>query len=100
MTFYRMSSSQVAQEFKTDLQQGLSNSEAQARFKHYGPNALPEQPAPSLFQVFLEQFKNPLIYLLVIAAIIIIFMGNYTDAIVTLVVIIFNAIVGTFYERK
>lgn len=100
MTFYRMSLPEIAREFKVNLQQGLSHTEAQARFKQYGPNALPEQPVPSLFQVFFEQFKNPLIYLLVIAAIIIIFMGNYTDALVTLVVVIFNAIVGTFYERK
>ncbi len=42
---------------------GLSDAEAEARLREYGPNTLPEQPPPALWQIILRQFYSPLIYI-------------------------------------
>jgi Ca2+-transporting ATPase len=77
---------------------GLSVEEAQVRFASYGPNALPRGTPPSLLAIFLRQFKNPLVYLLLAAAIISLLVGEAVDAIFILVVLLFNAAIGTLQE--
>ena len=52
---------------------GLSEEEAQTRLRRFGPNKLPEHAAPGLGQIVLRQFYNPLIYILVIAALVSVF---------------------------
>ncbi|USN55149.1 MAG: hypothetical protein H6765_00605 [Candidatus Peribacteria bacterium] len=49
---------------------GLTTAEAQELLSQYGPNVLPEQKAPSELQVFFEQLKSPLVYILLISAVI------------------------------
>ena len=49
------------------LKAGLSNSEAEARLRKYGPNALPEAAPVSVWRRLLEQFRSPLIYILLFA---------------------------------
>ncbi|OHE77400.1 MAG: hypothetical protein A3F67_02725 [Verrucomicrobia bacterium RIFCSPHIGHO2_12_FULL_41_10] len=80
--------------------QGLSNKEALERLKKYGPNKLPEGKVDSLPIIFLRQFQSPLIYILLVASIIIFFMGEIVDASIILFVLLFNAIVGSFQEGK
>jgi len=91
---------EVAKELKTDINSGLSTVEAQARLKKYGPNKLPQAPQTSIIIVFLQQFKNPLIYILLLAASIIFIMGNHLDAWIISGVLIFNAIIGTIQEGR
>ncbi|MDW7995387.1 MAG: HAD-IC family P-type ATPase [Gemmatales bacterium] len=80
--------------------EGLSQEEAAQRLRHYGPNELPRKPPPPLWQIFLRQFKSPLIYLLGIAAGISILTGHPTDAAFIGVVLLINAIIGTTQEWK
>ncbi|MBT8145228.1 MAG: hypothetical protein KJN90_00155, partial [Gammaproteobacteria bacterium] len=61
--------------------EGLAQSEAEARLQQYGPNVIPESPPTNLLAVYLDQFKNAFIYLLLIAAGISIFLGEFSDAI-------------------
>lgn len=82
------------------MNRGLTSQEAERLLKEYGPNLLPEGKGRSLMRVFFEQFKNPLIYLLVTAAIITFFFGKASDPIVVLGVAVINAIVGTFQEGR
>src|SRR3989344_406197 len=79
---------------------GLSQSEAEIRFKKYGANKLPEGKTDSLFVIFLGQFQSPLIYILFAASVVIFLMGEFVDASVILFVLLFNAVVGTFQEGK
>jgi calcium-translocating P-type ATPase len=82
------------------MERGLTSQEAEKRLKEHGPNLLPEAKGRGLVQVFFEQFKNPLIYLLVAAAMITFFFGKASDPIVVLGVALINAIVGTFQEGR
>ncbi len=100
MKVYTLKREELIKLFNTDDVTGLSIDQVKQRLKTYGLNKLPEAPLPSLFKIFFNQFKDPLIYFLLIAAFLIILLGNYTDAIVTLIVVFCNALIGTFYERN
>lgn len=83
------------------VQNGLSEKQARELLQHYGPNALPEQPQPSLFWVFLTQFASPLIYILFLAALLIFLFGdNHFDAFLICGILLFNAVIGTIQEGR
>jgi len=80
--------------------QGLSEKDAAFRLQEYGPNKLPDAKPDSIFVVFLRQFQSSLIYILLAAAVIVFLMGERTDALIILAVLLFNAIVGAVQEGK
>ena len=79
---------------------GLSQAEAEARLDEYGLNQLVEEEKPPVWQTVLHQFKDPLIYILLIAAIITILLQDYIDAGVIIAVVVLNAIIGFIQEYK
>lgn len=79
---------------------GLSAAEAAARLARYGPNALPEAAQPGMLAVFVGQFKSPLIYLLLVAAVIAVAFNHVSDAAVILVVVLLNAAIGALQEGR
>lgn len=91
----------LEQAYATNTVAGLTEQEAQRRLSVYGPNALPESKRETWLIVFLRQFQNPLIYILVAAAILIFFVDeSKVDAFIIFVVLFFNAIVGTVQEGR
>jgi P-type Ca2+ transporter type 2C len=100
MKHYQLPLDQIAQTYQTNLTQGLFQKEARERLHRLGTNTLPEPPRDSLIFIFFRQFRNPLIYILIIAATIIFFLGNHADAFFISAIIIFNAIVGTIQEGR
>ncbi|MDM8212277.1 cation-translocating P-type ATPase [Enterococcus hirae] len=100
--FYNQTEDEVLKEFNTS-EDGLSASEAQKRLSEYGPNALEEGKKKSTLQKFFEQFKDFMIIVLIAAAIIsVIATGgeDFVDAIIILVVVFINAIMGVIQENK
>lgn len=81
-------------------EQGLSRTEAQERLKRFGPNRLPHQPPPTWWEILLRQFQSPLIYILVAAAIVAIFAGDYKDAGFIGLVLAINAVIGGYQEWR
>ena len=79
---------------------GLSEQEAVSRLSRYGLNALADEQHISVFKVALHQFTSPLIYLLLIAALITFLLGEYIDTGVILAVVVINAIIGFTQELK
>lgn len=77
---------------------GLTAAEASARLARYGPNALPETRPLSLVSVFLRQFLSPLIYVLLIAAVVSLVLSDVKDALFIGVVLLTNGIIGTAQE--
>ncbi|UCH42026.1 MAG: HAD-IC family P-type ATPase [Gammaproteobacteria bacterium] len=77
---------------------GLTQAEAAVRLQRYGPNALPKKTPPGVIQVFINQFKSPLIYVLVAAALVSLMIEEYSDAIFISAVLFLNAIIGTIQE--
>ncbi len=77
---------------------GLDSAEASKRLKKYGLNKLPEEKKVSILKIFLTQFKSPLIYVLLLAAVVSIVIGHMTDAVFIFAVLMINALIGTFQE--
>ncbi len=78
----------------------LTKEQASENLKKYGPNELEEGEKKSTFQIFLEQFKDFLVIILIISAIVSGFLGDVQSAIVIFVVITMNAILGTAQTLK
>ncbi len=81
-------------------QEGISDKEAQERVKEFGQNVLEERGKTSVLKLIIKQFKDFLILILFIAAIISFFTGHMIDVYVIIGVILFNAIVGFLQEYK
>lgn len=81
-------------------QSGLSNEEAKRRLHENGKNLIPQKKPPTLIQIFFHQFLNPLIYILIIAAAILLFVQDYSDAFFIFLVLMLNSIIGTVQEFK
>ena len=80
--------------------EGLSQEEAKVRLSSNGPNALIDKKGKTMLQMFLAQLKDPLIYILFVAAAISIVLGKVTDAIIILLVVLINAVIGMVQESK
>lgn len=96
---YSKSKEDVLKELSTTIE-GISTAEAKARIERYGKNEIQEGKRKSTFQVFLEQFKDFLVIILIVAAVVSMFLGDLEGAIVILVVITLNAILGTVQHVK
>ncbi len=77
---------------------GLSRAEAEARLAEIGPNRLPRPRPPGVTRLFLRQFANPLIYVLLAAAVLSLAIGHHSDALFIGAVLAINALIGTFQE--
>jgi magnesium-transporting ATPase (P-type) len=77
---------------------GLSREEAAARLERFGPNTLPQTKPPRILVVFLRQFLDPLIYVLLFAVLISLVLGDLADAGFILGVLLLNATIGTVQE--
>ncbi len=81
-------------------EQGLGEGEAAARLAEYGPNKLPQNPPALLWTIVLRQFRSPLIYILALAAIVSVAIGDTKDAAFIAGVLVLNAIIGASQEWK
>ncbi|WP_236161400.1 HAD-IC family P-type ATPase, partial [Lactobacillus delbrueckii] len=97
--FYLQSKDEVLKEFKASPN-GLSSGEAKERLAKYGENALVEGKKKTVFQVFLDQFKDLMVIILIIAALISAFTGDAESTIVIIAVLILNAVLGTVQHVK
>ena len=91
---------EAAQRLDTDPRRGLSAKTAAARLEQYGPNALAEGKKKTVLQVFLEQFKDLMVIILIIAALISMATGEVESTIVIFSVLLLNAILGTVQHFK
>ena len=96
---YQQDSSDVLRTLGTS-EQGLSLSEVQIRLAEHGPNQLAEEPPVSRWKLLLHQFVNPLVYILLIAAAVTAFLGEYKDTVVILVAVAIRTVIGYTQELK
>lgn len=98
--WYKKSKNEILQELDVDEKNGLSSTEALRRLEKYGKNKLETKKKKTLFKQFLSQLKDVMIYILIIAAIISAFLGEISDSLIILLVIIINAVIGVIQESK
>jgi len=79
---------------------GLSSQEAKLRLARYGANLIPEKRPPSNFSIFFSQFKNPLVYVLILAGITTLLLKHFSDTVIILAAVLVNTVLGFFQEAK
>jgi Ca2+-transporting ATPase len=97
--WYQSSAADIIENLKTNPESGLSAVAATERLKT-GYNELPEQEHETLLQKFINQFKDFLVLILISASLISVAIGEVTDSIVILAIVILNAVLGVFQEFK
>ena len=103
--WYNLSVEETTKKLETDLKNGLSDAEVTARREKYGTNELKAKRKQTLIEKFLAQFKDFMIIILIIAAIVSGIVGvqegeGFTDSIIILIVVVVNAIIGVAQESK
>ena len=97
--YYKKDAREVMTELSTDLN-GLSESQVSINRKKYGSNKIEEKKKKSVFEIFIDQFKDLLVIILIIAAIISMITGSYESTAVIISVLILNAVLGTVQYIK
>ena len=98
--FYGKSVDEAGSALGVDPARGLSRDEAQRRLARHGPNQLTEKKGKNLFMMVVDQLNEPLIYILLGAALVSVLLGEVSDAIIIGAVVVINAVVGVVQESK
>lgn len=98
--WHKLSVNAVMQALSSDAKQGLSTAEATNRLAKYGYNEFAAPKRETLWQKFIDQFKDFLILILIAASAISIAIGEITDSLVIIAIVILNAVLGVFQESK
>lgn len=100
MQWHQYTITQTESELNTNSEVGLFVSEAKSRLFKYGLNTLPELPEESWLLIFFRQFQSPLVYVLFVCAAIVFLLEEKNDSFIILVVLFFNAFIGTVQEGR
>jgi calcium-translocating P-type ATPase len=96
---YALAIHQVEQRLQTGPR-GLAADEAERRLRRQGPNRLHEAPPTHPLVIVAHQFRSPLIYILLVAAVITVAIEHYVDAVVITAVLLLNAVIGFAQEHQ
>jgi magnesium-transporting ATPase (P-type) len=98
--WHAMPVDEIVDKIRTDPDKGLDSEEVKKRLEKYGKNEIPKGKKRSTFDRLLAQFKNTLIYILLIAAVITALIEHWIDMWVILAVVIINAVIGFIQEGR
>ncbi|MBE2220073.1 MAG: cation-translocating P-type ATPase [Anaerolineae bacterium] len=98
--WYKLESEEVVQQLGTSPSDGLSTEEAKKRLEQYGINELVEKGAKSPWLILLDQFKDAMVIILFIAALVSLFLGEEVDVIIILAIVVLNAVIGFTQEYR
>ena len=98
--FYQISANEAVKSLNTDKKQGLSEREAQKRLKEYGPNKLGEGKRRPIIFRFFDQFKDLMIIVLIVAAFLAYYLGDFRGGTILLVIVFVNSVIGFYQEFK
>lgn len=100
MNIYQQNLEEITTLFQTSAETGLSDAECAERLKRDGQNVILKTNQRSLWKVLFEQFTNPLVILLLVAAGLSFYLGSYRDAIVLFIIVFVNAFIGFYQDWK
>ena len=100
INWHELSPQEVIKILESDEEKGLNEEEARQRLEKYGRNALPPAKKKTILTMFLEQFKDFLVLILVGAALVSSLLGETTDSLVIIAILILNAILGVVQESR
>lgn len=97
--FYKKETEEVLQELHTS-ENGLNNNEVQKRKEKYGKNELPKKKRETVWHIFFNEFKDPIVILLMVAILASFIVGEVMDAVAILFIVLLDACMGTYQENK
>ncbi len=98
--FYRLDADAAVTQLNSDAKNGLAPDDIRQRRGEYGANKLPSSEQVNLIALVIGQFKNVLVIVLILAAVISLFLGDVKDVIVILAIVVANAGLGTYQEYQ
>ncbi len=98
--WYKLTVEQALQALGTSADNGLTTAEADKRLAEFGPNELQEKGGRSRLEILWEQFTNILTVLLILAALVSMFLGDWIEAVAILVIVVLNGILGYTQEYQ
>ena len=99
MEYYNKTKEEVIKELKSQTT-GLTKEEAKKRLEQNGKNMLPQKKKESILSIFVSEFKDPMILLLVFAIIASLIAGESIDALAIVLIVLVDVIMGTYQENK
>jgi len=99
MNWYQREIDQVFEELNIS-EHGLTDAEVRERLAKFGPNKLAEEERVGVLKILLDQFKSPLIYILLVACVVTFFLEEYKDTGVIGAVVLLNALIGFIQEYR
>ena len=100
MEWYKIPAAEVVEQLRTDPNTGLPDKEAAIRLEKFGPNELVEKGGRTAGKILLDQLKETMVIILIIAGLISIFLGEYIDAAAIFVIVLLNTLLGFRQEYK
>jgi len=97
--FYNKEIKELEKELNTTIE-GLTQKEAKTRIQKYGKNILPKKEKDSVLKIFINEFKDPIVLLLLVAVLASLIVGEVIDAIAIIFIILIDIIMGTYQENK
>jgi len=97
--FYNKDIEDIEKELKTSSN-GLTATEAKKRIKEYGRNTLPKKKKDSVLKIFFNEFKDPIVILLLFAIIASLIANEVIDAVAIFLIVLIDIIMGTYQENK
>ncbi|MUV40024.1 Calcium-transporting ATPase [Lentibacillus sp. JNUCC-1] len=100
MKWYQRDIEQIEQELQVASHKGLNEKKVKARREQYGPNELQTSQKTSKLLIFLKQFQDFMVLVLLAATLVAGLLGEYVDAIAIMVIVLINGFIGFFQEQK
>lgn len=97
--FYNKEIKDVEKELETSVD-GLTEKEAKKRLEKYGKNSLPKKKKDSVFKIFFNELKDPIVLLLIVAIIASLIAGEVIDALAIVFIVMIDLVMGTYQENK
>ena len=98
--YFQKSVKEIESKLNTSMANGLNESKVKTRLEKIGPNQLEEGKKRTVWNMLIDQFKDVLIIILLVSAVISVLLGEVTDAIVIAIIVILNAVMSVFQEFK
>ena len=98
--YFNQSAADTAKDLEVDIAVGLTDEEVQARSAKYGKNRLEGGKEKSILQMALEQLKDFLVIILIIAAVVSMFLGEMLEGVIIIAIVILNTFLGVYQENK
>lgn len=97
--WYQMTRDELFTKLKTD-ENGLTHKEANKRLEKYGKNELPKKKKDSVLKIFFDEFKNPILILLLVAVIASLIGNEPIEALAIILIVLIDVSMGTYQENK